>query len=131
MMRHGQADTRALRLECVGLTVGDFSVPPFSVSAGQAVCLHVPPGSTAAGWDELLEILNGRATHPGFRIQGSFGRLDRPIARRRWWGGLSDPAALDWLVGPAGLTPEEAARVLVQLAMPARLRVGRIGWNAG
>ena len=128
MMRNGQPEKPARRLECLGLTAGDFSVLPFSVSSGQALCLHIPPALTT-GREVLLAILTGRTAHPGFRFLGSVGRLDRPTPRRRWWGGLFNPTVHDWLVGEIGLTPAEAAGILARVAVPAQLRIGRMGWN--
>jgi hypothetical protein len=126
--RNGPLETPALRLECTGFSVGDFSVPPFTVSSGQAVCLHIPPALTT-GREELLAILTGRVVHPALRFFGSVGRLERPMPRRRWWGRLLDPAVRDWLIAEKGLTPEEAAAVLDRVALPPQMRIGRVGWN--
>jgi hypothetical protein len=126
--RNGPLETPAPRLECAGFTIGDFSVPPFNVRAGQALCVHIPPALTA-GREELLAILTGRVGHAALRFFGSVGRLDRPMPWRRWWGGLFDPPVRNWLIGERGLTPEEAAGVLDRVALPATLRIGRVGWN--
>lgn len=128
MAGNGRLQTPLLRLECMGLAVGDFAVPPFKVWAGQAVCLHIPP-VPATGREALLAVLSGRTADPALRFSGSVGRLDRPMPRRRWWGGLFDPPARDWLLGENGLTAEEALEVLGCLALPAQERIGRLGWN--
>ncbi len=128
-----QIDTPELRLECAGLTVGDFavgdfSVPSFQVQAGQAVCLHVPP--YPAIWHETLKpILSGRMAHPALHLYGSVSYLERPMPRRRWWGKLYKPSAGDWLTAEKGLTSTEAAAVLSLVGEPADLSIGRIGWR--
>jgi hypothetical protein len=77
----------------------------------------------------LLALLTGRVANPALRLFGSASYLERPVPRRRWWGGLSDPPVRDWLVRDKGLTPEEAATVLERVALLPQLRVGWVGWN--
>ena len=125
---NGQPDGRALRLECAGLTVGDFSVPPCTVLSGQAVCLHVPPVQ-APGREQLLALLAKRAAHPALRFFGSVRYLTRPMPRRRWWGGLYNPPVRDWLIYENDLAPQETANILERLALSPHLRIGRAGWN--
>jgi hypothetical protein len=122
------AESLAIRLECDGLRVEGFAVPPFRVRAGQAVCLHVRLPSPV--WqDRLLPILTAKVAHPAVRFFGSVGYLKRPMPHRRWWGWLQDPLVRDWLIEDRGLMPEEAADILGRVALPPDLRVGWVGWN--
>ncbi len=133
MTRNGRLDMPEVRLECAGLTVGDFSVgdfsvPPFQVRAGQAVCLHVPP-YTAIWHENLKPILSGRRVHPALHLHGSVSYLERPMPRRLWWGKRHNPSAIDWLTTEKGLTSAEAAVILSSLGEPPDLSIGRIGWR--
>ncbi len=129
MTRNGTPDAPP-RLACDGLVVGDFSVPPFRVGVGQAVCLHVPLASVAGGWrDRLAAALRGETAHPALRFCGSVGRLERPMPRRRWWGRRHDPSVSRWLTAERGLTPAEAADVLGRVALPSDIRIGWVGAN--
>jgi len=129
--RDAQLDTPVVRLECAGLTVGDFSVgefsiPPFQVRVGEAVCLHVPPSWRI--WHEILiPVLSGRKAHPALRLRGPISYLERPMSRRRWWGLLSSPSIGHWLTREKGLTSTEAAAILGIVDVPADVSVGRIG----
>jgi hypothetical protein len=126
--RDAQVETPELRLDCAGLTVGDFSVPSFQVQAGQAVCLHVPP--YPAIWHENLKpILSGRVAHPALHLHGSVSYLERPMPRRRWWGWLHNPSARQWLTAEQGLTPKEAAAVLDLADWPEDLSIGHCSCN--
>lgn len=133
MTGNGRLDMPEIRLECAGLTVGDFSVgdfcvPSFQVQAGQAVCLHVPPHP--AIWHESLKpILSGRKAYPALHLHGVVSYLERPMPRRRWWGKLYNPSASDWLTTEKGLTSPEAATVLSMVGEPADRSVGRLGWR--
>lgn len=121
-------ETSSVRLECDGLTVRDFSLPPFRLQVGQGICLHVPL-STEIWYETLAPILCGRIAHPALHLHGSVSYLERPMPRRRWWGRLHNPSAGDWLTVERGLTPTQAAAVLGLVNEPANLSVGRIGWN--
>jgi hypothetical protein len=131
MTRNAHLDMPELRLECAGLTVGDFSVgdfavPPFQVRAGQAVCLHVPPSWRI--WHAILiPILSGRKAHPALRLHGPVSYLERPMNRRRWWGLLHNPSISRWLTVEKGLTSPEAAAILGMFDLPADVSIGRIG----
>jgi len=126
MTRNGHLDMPELRLECAGLMAGDFSVPPFHVRAGQAVCLHVPPSWRI--WHAILiPILSGRTAHPGLRLHGPVSYLERPMSRRRWWGLLHNPSTGHWLTVEKGLTSTEAAAILGMVDVPADVSIGRIG----
>lgn len=131
MTRNGHLDLPELRLECAGLTagdfsVGDFSVPSFQVQAGQAVCLHVPPSWRI--WHAILiPILSGRKAHPALRLHGPVSYLERPMSRRRWWGLLHSPSVGHWLTVEKGLTSAEAAAILRMVDVPADLSIGRLG----
>ena len=133
MTGNGRLDMPEIRLECAGLTVGDFSVgdfsvPSFQVQAGQAVCLHVPPYS--AIWHETLKpILSGRIAHPALHLHGCVSYLERPMPQRRWWVKWYNPSAGDWLTTEKGLSFTEAAAILGTVDLPAELSVGRIGWR--
>jgi hypothetical protein len=121
-------ETSLARLECDGLSNGTFSVPPFRVRIGEAICLHVLLPSPI--WQEkVLPIFSGQRVHPGLRLFGTVVYLGRPIPRRRWWGGRHFPSARDWLTSEKGLTFEEAANALRPIDLPPDLSVGRIGWN--
>jgi hypothetical protein len=74
-------------------------------------------------------MLSGRIAHPALHLRGSVKYLERPMPRRRWWGGWSSPSAGDWLTVQRGLTSTEAATVLSLVGEPADLSVGAIGWN--
>lgn len=121
-------ETAPALLECSGLTVKGYSVPPFHVRVGQAVCLHVSLPSPA-WYEELLPLLTARRTHPALHFFGTVAYLDRPRPHRRWWGGLHGPSARDWLTTEKELTPAEATTVLNLVDVPANPSVGRIGWN--
>jgi len=124
--RDAQIDMPEVRLECAGLTVGDFSVPSFHVRAGQAVCLHVPP--ITAIWHEILiPILSGRTAHPALRLHGPVSYLERPMSRRRWWGFPRDPSIGRWLTVEKGLTSTEAAAILGLVDVPDDVSTGCIG----
>jgi hypothetical protein len=126
MTGNGHLEMPEIRLECAGLTVGDFSVPSFCVQAGQAICLHVPP--VRAIWGEILiPILSGRIAHPALRLHGSVSYLERPMSRRRWWGLLRSPSIGHWLTAEKGLTLSEAAAILGVVDLPADVSIGRIG----
>jgi hypothetical protein len=131
--RHVPVDTLELRLECAGLTVGDFwvgdfSVPSFQVQAGQAICLHVP--AYPAIWHENLKpILSGRTAHPALHLHGSVSYLERPMPRRHWWGKLYNPSTGDWLTTEKGLASAQAAAVLSLVGESPDMRVGRLGWR--
>jgi hypothetical protein len=128
MTGNSRFDFPEVRLECAGLTVGNFSVPPFHVQAGQTVCLHVSPRPEI--WHEALApILSGRIAHPALRFHGSASYLERPMPRRRWWGWLHNPSAHDWLTTERGMTSTEAATVLDMVDWPEDLSIGRMGWN--
>lgn len=121
-------ETLPVCLECDGLTTRDFSAPPFRVEAGQSVCLHVLLRSPA--WHEdVMPILTGRIAHPALHLHGSAIYLERPMPRRRWWGGWHNPSITDWLTTEKGLTSEEAMAVISRVEEPADLSVGRLGWN--
>ena len=121
-------ETPSARLECDGLTARNFSVPPFRVGIGEAVCLHVLLPSPA--WhEEVLPILTRQIAHPALRLFGTVAYLDRPKPRRRWWGGLQSASSRDWLTIESRLTTEQAADVLRLVDLPAELSVGRVGWN--
>jgi hypothetical protein len=121
-------ETSPVRLECDGLSTRDFSAPPFRVEAGQSVCFHIRLLSPL--WHEkVLPLLSGRIAHPALHLYGSVSYLERPMPRRRWWGGLRNPSAWDWLTAERGLTSPEAAAVLDLVDEPADLSIGRIGWN--
>lgn len=123
-----QNGTAALCLECTGLTVGGTIIPPFSLRAGQALCLHVLL-APVEWYDTLPPLLTGRTANSNIRMYGSAGYLERPVPYRRWWGSLHDPAAADWLRREKGLTAAAAERVLDATGVPGKLRVGRLGWN--
>jgi hypothetical protein len=128
MTKNGPLNMPEVRLECDGLTVRDFFLPPFRVEAGQSVCLHVLLPSPK--WqEELVPILSGRIAHPGMHLHGSIAYLERPLPRRRWWGKRYSPSAGDWLTTEKGLTSTEAAAVLSLVGEPGDLSVGAIGWN--
>jgi hypothetical protein len=133
MTGNGRLDMPEVRLECAGLTVGDFSVgdfsvPSFQMQVGQAVCLHVPP--YPAIWHETLKpILSGRKAHPALHLHGIVSYLERPMPRRRWWGRRYNPSGGDWLTTEKGLTSAEAATVLSLVGEPPGLSVCRIGWR--
>jgi hypothetical protein len=128
MTGNGRLDLPAVRLECLGLTVRDFFVPPFRVEASQSVCLHVRLPSPK--WqEELVPILSGKVAHPAMHLYGAISYLERPMPRRRWWGGWRSPTAGDWLTAVKGLTSAEATAVLSLIGEPADMSVGRIGWN--
>lgn len=131
MTGNGRLDVPEVRLECAGLTVGDFSVgdfsvPSFQVQAGQAVCLHVPP-YTAIWHENLRPILSGRIAHPALRLHGPVSYLERPMSRRRWWGLLRSPSIGHWLTVEKGLTSTEASAILGMVDLPADVSIGRIG----
>lgn len=128
MTENGHCNMAEVRLECDGLTTNDFSVPPFRVRAGQAVCLHLPL-STAIWQETLAPILSGRRAHPALHVHGSVSYLDRPMPRRYWWGWRHNPPAHAWLTGERGLTSTEATAVLGRVEVPADLNIGRVGWN--
>jgi hypothetical protein len=122
-------ETSPIRLECDGLTTRNFLIPSFHLEAGQAICLHVLLPSPA--WHEdVLPILIGRTAHPSMRFFGTVAYLDRPRPHRRWWGGLYNPSARDWLITQKGLTSTEAAAVLGLVDVPADLRVGNESWHS-
>ncbi len=115
-------------MECDGLTVRGFFLPPFRVEADQTVCMHVRLPSPK--WqEELVPILSGRDAHPAMHLHGSVSYLERPMPRRRWWGKRYNPSAGDWLTSEKGLTSKEAAAVLGLVGESADLSVGAIGWN--
>ncbi len=128
MTGNGHFDMQEIRLECDGLTTRDFALPPFRVQAGQSVCLHVRL-STAIWYEILKPMLSGRLVHPALHLHGSVSYLERPMPRRRWWGGWRSPSAGDWLTTEKGLTSTETASVLGTVDLPADLSVGRIGWR--
>jgi hypothetical protein len=121
-------DMQEVRLECDGLTTRDFSLPPFCVQTGQSVCLHVRL-STAIWYETLKPMLSGRIAHSALHLHGSVSYLERPMPRRRWWGGWHGPSAGDWLTAERGLTSTEAESVLNLVGEPADMSIGRIGWK--
>lgn len=128
MTRNERLDIPKVRLECDGLTIRDFFLPPFRVETGQSVCLHVRLPSPK--WqEELVPILSGRVVHPAIHLHGSVTYLERPMPRRRWWGKRYNPSAGDWLTTEKGLTSKEAATVLSLVGEAAEMSVGAIGWN--
>lgn len=128
MTRNERLDRPEIQIECDGLTVRDFFLPPFRIEAGQNVCLHVRMPSPK--WqEELVPILSGRAAHPALRLHGSVTYLERPMPRRRWWGKRYNPSAGDWLTTEKGLTSKEAEAVLSLVGEAADMSVGAIGWN--
>jgi hypothetical protein len=128
MTGNGRLDMLAVPMECEGLSSRDFSLPPFRVEASQKVCLHVPL-SMAIWYETLLPILSGRLAHPAMHLHGSVSYLERPMPRRRWWGGWRRPYAGEWLTAEKGLTSSEAEAVLNLVGEPADMSVGRIGWR--
>lgn len=128
MTRNGSGPPPSTLLACDGLMIKDYSVPPFRIQAGHAVCLHVPIPSPV--WqEELLPMLTGRIVHPAVRRFGSVDYLDRPMPRRRWWGGRHDLPVRDWLLAEKGLSSAEATSILDRLVLSPELPIGRIGWN--
>lgn len=121
-------ETPSLCLECDGLTTKDFFVPPFRIRAGQTLCLHILWPSPAY-YEDMRPILIGGRAHPSLRFSATVAYLDRPMPRRRWWGGLYNPSARNWLITERGLTSTEAEIVLGRVDVPADLSIGRIGWN--
>lgn len=121
-------ETQPVRLVCSGLMLDHLSIPPFQIRAGQGICLHRPPLS----WrhhDELISALTKQKGCPELRFFGSVAYLDRPMPRRRWWGGWYDPTVRDWLTVKKELTVPEAAHVLERAGLAPGLRIGRVGWN--
>jgi hypothetical protein len=117
-----------IRLECDGLTTQTFFIPSFHLEEGQVICLHVLLPSLA--WHEdVLPILTGRTAHSSLRFFGTVAYLDRPMPRRRWWGGLYNPSASHWLIAEKGLTSKEAWAVLDLVDWPEDVSVGSEGWN--
>lgn len=128
MTGNGRLDMHAVRMECEGLTIRDFFLPPLRIEAGQTVCLHVRLPSPK--WQEgLVPILSGRIAHPALHLYGCVSYLERPMPWRRWWGKLYNPSAGDWLTGERGLTSAEAETVLHLVSEPAGMDIGRIGWR--
>lgn len=123
-----QVGAEAPGIRCHGLTMGDFSVPPFGVRAGDRLCLHVHHGDTP--WYEVCRpLLSGKVPHPALQITGNVQYLDRMIVYRRWWGMLYNPTALDWLTKRIGLAPDEATALLQRLGFRSDLWVRFLGLN--
>lgn len=115
-------------LDCDGLTIRDFSLPPFRIEAGQTFCLHVRLPSPK--WqDELVPILSGRVAHSAVHLHGSVTYLERPMPRRRWWGWLHNPSGRQWLTAEMGLTSIEAADILDLVDWPGDLSIGHFSCN--
>jgi hypothetical protein len=128
MIWNDSPETASIRLECDGFTVDNYSIPPFCLKVGQTLCFHVLMPSPL--WQEkLIPILTGSIAHPAVRLFGSVAYLDRPMPRRRWWGGWNDPPVRDWLEAEKGLSSAETTSILNRLALSPELRIGRTGWN--
>lgn len=128
MTRNGHLRIPEVRLECDGLTVRGFFLPPFRVEAGQSVCLHVRLPSPQ--WqEELVPVLSGRFGHAALHLRDSVSYLERPMPHWRWWRGWHSPSAGHWLTTERGLTSTEAEAVLSLVGEPADMSVGRIGWR--
>jgi hypothetical protein len=116
------------QVECLGLAVGRYALPPFSLRAGEALCLHVH--HTEPPWyDTLRPLLSGTIAHPALRFAGVVEYLQRPMPRRRWWGPLRNPRAGGWLTDDRGLSSAEAEAVLQRLSLAPEDRIGVIGWS--
>jgi hypothetical protein len=121
-------ETAPVYLECDGLTVRDFFLPPFRIEAGQTICLHVRMPSPK--WqEELVPILSGRVAHPAMHLHGSVSYVERPMPRRRWWGLLHNPSTRQWLTAEMGLTSKEAAAILDLIDGPKDLSIGHYSCN--
>jgi hypothetical protein len=119
-----------MRIHCLGLDARGFCLPPFTLRAGEALCLHVP--SIDPPWyDLLLPLITGQTAHPALQFTGTVTYLQKPVPRRRWWllGRMRNPAAGDWLTADRRLSPAEATATLQRLSIVPRTPIGSLGWN--
>jgi hypothetical protein len=117
-----------IRIKCLGLTAGGYVVPPFTLRAGESLCLHVPH-SEPPWYEGLLRALTRVTPTPGLEFHGTLEYLERPMPRSRWWWPRRSPPTRGWLIDAKGLRPDEAEAVLSRVAVPPQAPVTWLGWN--
>jgi hypothetical protein len=107
-----------LRLACTGARVGMVIIPPFSLRAGELICLHLPYPLPAGLQTEILGALTGKHPATGLRL---FGRVlpaiparDDRIAPFRL---LRTLRATRWLRQQARISRNEASAALRRIGL--------------
>ena len=120
--------SRAVLIECAGLTIEDCLLPPFCLHTGEGLCVHV---ATPSPWwqDNLVPVLTGNRPRPELVLHGAVSYLERPRAERRWWGRLANPTVAEWLVAARGLQMSETAKALERVGLSGDIPMGSVGWN--
>ena len=122
--------TRPL-IRCDGCNVGALAVPPFTVSAGEAVCLHIPSPWGFEDAAKLLAVLTGQVSVPGFEVLGRVAWAEPARGRvslARLLLGEERPA--DWLRRHARISREKAREVAADwLGRDAEYPLSHLAWN--
>jgi hypothetical protein len=117
-------------LACSGILIGSLQVPPFQLSLGDLICLHMPGLSGAPETEPLVGALTGQEPTPGLQVFGRV-RLASPAPFRAGLFGLwHRPRPAAWLRSFAGLSLEQAGAVVARLGLNARWRICEISATA-
>src|SRR5437870_240174 len=108
---------RTDRLICDGIMVGKILLPPFRLSLGDLICLHMPCLAGSREETEVVEALTGSRALTGIQVHGRAIAASPPCFRRGLLAHLNHPTGAKWLRRTAGMTAEEATATVQRLGL--------------
>ena len=121
-----------------GATLGGLYVPPFRLSGGDLICLHMPGLSGSPEEETLVAGLTEKQPVPGLHRSGEVAYVVGPMIRAGIFGLLRRPRALEWFprqprakdwLRRAGVAPHNVNQIMSRLGIKDAWRVMQLDWR--
>jgi hypothetical protein len=115
-----------VRISCEGITIDRLRLPPFQLTCGELICLHLPCRGNSKEELHVVRLLTGEMSARGLSIFGRILFADPPEFRAGLLSIFRRPRVGDWLRNKAGISLAQANTIAKALGLEANEQICRL-----